>query len=46
MPKTNSTLDVPSRVFVMSGCTDKNNTNLNCSEVQEWRLDDMTVTLL
>lgn len=37
---------VPSRVIVMSGCTNKNNTKTNCSEVQEWSLDDMTVRKL
>lgn len=33
------------RVFVISGCTMKNNTNKVCSEVQEWNLEDMTVQL-
>lgn len=49
MPKTSSNqrgLDVPSRVIVMSGCTNKQNTNLNSSEVQEWNLTDMTVRLI
>lgn len=44
MPKFNSRYDVPSRVFVISGSTDKNDTNKTSSEVQEWRLDDMTVS--
>lgn len=44
MPKTcNRSLDLASKVMVISGCTNKQNTNLNCTEVQEWNLNDMTV---
>lgn len=43
MPKSKRNLGLSSKVFVMSGCTSKNNTSLNCTEVQEWSLSDMTV---
>lgn len=46
MPKTGRSGDLPSRVFVISGTTNKNNTSLSSSEVQEWSLDDMTVRKL
>lgn len=45
MPKSREK-GISSRVIVISGCTNKNNTNLNCSEVQEWSLDNMTVRKL
>lgn len=33
-------------MFVISGTTTKNNTSLSSSEVQEWCLDDLTVSKL